>query len=317
MEGYESTDAVISSEELRTLNQRSNVRGALQTGSHILAIGLVACALNRSESMAWSVALFAMLGILINFLYAGQHELSHWTVFRTRSLNTAFGHLFGFILLLPREYDRIEHFQHHRHTQDPELDGELQGAPFFEGLGPYLWYASGIGYWLNAISRLLKTALARGFPPFFTRAQRRLVTREARCYLSLYLLIALASWHSGSWAAITYWLAPMLTMKFVHLCQNLAEHTGMPNEQSILVNTRTIHSNRVLSWLSWNMPYHMAHHSYPAVPFFRVPELHARMAEQLADEPETIGYLSYQWQMLKKLKADGTSEYRGRALSEY
>ena len=317
MEGFIGNEKLITGEKLRVYNQRSNLRGALQTGSHLAAIGLAAYALQLSWGSFWAVLWFVVLGTLLNFLYAGQHELSHWTVFKTRWLNNVFGHLFGFIVLMPREHDRMEHYQHHRHTQDPELDGELQGAPFYNGMASYVWYASGIGYWIGIVWRTIGTAFAFRFPAFFVEKQKRLSTREARLYLLGYFIIAALSWYFQSWFAVTYWLAPMLATKFIHNCQNLAEHTGMPNEPDILINTRTIKSNALLDWLAWNMPYHTAHHTYPAVPFYKLPELHAEMVANLGHEPETIGYASYQWHMLRKLWQEGSSRYNGKKLSSY
>ena len=63
--------------------------------------------------------------ILWGFCYAGQHELGHWTVFRSRALNDAFGHLASFPRFYAHNYQRFFHFAHHRHTKvagrDPEL----------------------------------------------------------------------------------------------------------------------------------------------------------------------------------------------------
>ena len=67
------------------------------------------------------------LGVLINFLYAARHELSHATVFRTQVLNEGFGRAIGFIEIFPRDYDQIMHFAHHQYTQNWERDGELMG----------------------------------------------------------------------------------------------------------------------------------------------------------------------------------------------
>ena len=317
MEGFIGNEKLISGEELRAYNQRTNLRGGLQAGSHLLAIVLAGVALHLSWGSYWAMLWFVVLGTLLNFLYAGQHELSHWTVFRTRWLNTSLGHLFGFLVLMPREHDRMEHYQHHRHTQNPELDGELQGSPFYESLSSYLWYASGIGYWIGIIWRTVGTAFTFRFPNFFTEKQRRLSTFEARIYLLGYLTIAFLSLYLQSWFVVTYWLAPMLATKFIHNCQNLAEHTGMPNEPDILINTRTIKSNRLLNWLAWNMPYHTAHHTYPAVPFYKLPRLHSDMVASLGHEPETISYLGYQWHMLRKLQREGTSKYNNKKLEAY
>ena len=39
-------------------------------------------------------------------------------------------------------------------------------------------------------------------------------------------------------------------------------------------NTRTTFTSRAVRALAWNMPYHTEHHTYPSVPFHRLPELH-------------------------------------------
>ena len=87
MEESFSTRKLLQPSELKKLNTKSDVFGFLQIGSHfgtILALGYV----HYLALGSWWVLLTgAMLGIAINFLYAGQHELSHWTVFKTKHLN--------------------------------------------------------------------------------------------------------------------------------------------------------------------------------------------------------------------------------------
>lgn len=301
---------------LQELNARSDLRGAMKVLSHLAAIACCSYALATSWGTVWMAPFFLLQGILLNFLYAGQHELSHWTVFKTRGLNSVFGHLFGFICFLPREHDRVLHSQHHRFTQDPLLDGELAGEPPFT-LSSYLLYASGLSYWPKVISRMLATAAGFPVPAYFNPEQERLARKEARCYLLLYIGVALLSWYMSSWLLLQLWILPMLTTKFIHQCQNLTEHTGMPHCADITANTRTIRSNQLLDWLAWNMPYHTAHHRYPAVPFYRLPILHGEMFYAGSSRPETMGYLSFQWHMLRKLLRENTSSYTGKPLAEY
>jgi fatty acid desaturase len=316
VEGFIGNEQLISRERLREYNQRSDLPGAIQVASHLLAIVLAAYALSLSWGSYWAVLWFVLLGTLLNFLYAGQHELSHWTVFKTRSLNNVFGHLFGFLVLMPRESDRMEHYQHHRFTQDPELDGELQGDPYYTVTG-YLLAATGLSYWPRMILRIFNAAFKLRVPKFFVEKQIRLAAAEGKLYLAAYALIALLSVYYQSWIAISYWIAPMFITKFIHQCQNMSEHTGMPNEPDILINTRTIKSNALLDWLAWRMPYHTAHHTYPAVPFYKLPQLHAEMVRNLGHEPETISYLEFHWHMLRKVLKEGSSQYKGRPLNSY
>ena len=64
--------------------------------------------------------------MLVNFLFAAQHECNHYTAFKTRWANDVVNRITGFVLLYPRSYERWYHFEHHRHTQDWDRDPELE-----------------------------------------------------------------------------------------------------------------------------------------------------------------------------------------------
>ena len=130
MDAQFSRRKLLSPDELRALTARSDAKGWLQMGSHVGAI-VVVCALHGFALGTWWVLLTGLaLGVLLNFLYAAQHELSHATVFQTRKLNEWFGRVIGFIQIFPRDYDQIMHFAHHQYTQDWERDGELVREPY-------------------------------------------------------------------------------------------------------------------------------------------------------------------------------------------
>ena len=68
---------------------------AIPRTSVLGAILLTGTLLWELRSSIWAAPLFIVHGILLNFLYAGQHELSHWTVFRTAWPNEWLGRVFG------------------------------------------------------------------------------------------------------------------------------------------------------------------------------------------------------------------------------
>jgi len=120
------------------LSERSDLWGFAQMGSHFAAIGAVGYLHSLAMGSGWVLLTGLGLGVLLNFLYAGQHELSHATVFKTRKLNEVFGRIIGFM-----------HFAHHQYTQDWERDGELVREPYT--LTTYLFWLSGVTYWRNRI----------------------------------------------------------------------------------------------------------------------------------------------------------------------
>ena len=57
----------------------------------------------------------------------------------------------------------------------------------------------------------------------------------------------------------------------------------------------------LLRWMGWNMQYHTAHHTFPAVPFHRLPELHAELERRLGYSPPTVGYVEFQRRFIAAL----------------
>lgn len=297
---------LIGPTRLRTLMQRSDARGALQLGSHLAALLASGSLLWSLWGTWWALPLFAIHGVLLNFLYAGQHELSHGAVFKTKWPNVFFGRLFGFIALFPRDFDLIQHSAHHQHTQNWEKDGELQREPYT--LRSYLLWFVGVTYWITRVTRLIRFSLGVVLEPYVRPSQHHIVIREARIHLALYALIALLSAAFSSWIAVTLWLAPMLAMKFVHQLQNTIEHLGLSHEDDILRNTRSTKTNALMRWLCWQMPYHTAHHSFPSVPFWRLKELDAEMRGAGA-EPYAMGWIEFQIEVIKKLARQSEADY--------
>jgi fatty acid desaturase len=296
---------LIEPRRLRALSGKSDVAGFIQLGSHLGAIALATLALYLTWGSIWCVPAFMVQGMLINYLYAGQHEMSHWTVFKTKKLNEIFGRLTGFVLFYLRDFDQIQHFAHHRHTQDWNQDGELLRAPYT--LRAYLLWFFGPTYWYTRIMRILRFACGVVNETYVPDRRKADLIREARWHVAGYAAIAAVSIATGSAAALIYWLAPMIAMKFTHQLQNTIEHLGLEHSDNILENTRSTKTNALMRWLCWNMQYHTAHHAFPGVPFHKLPHLHAAMFTERGVEPQQMGYLAFQRAVIHALSA-GRSE---------
>ena len=79
MEESFSTRKLLSGAELKELNTKSDLAGALQLGSHVGAILVLGYLHYLAMGSWWVIATGFCLGVTVNFLYAAQHELSHWT----------------------------------------------------------------------------------------------------------------------------------------------------------------------------------------------------------------------------------------------
>jgi len=296
---------LIGAETLRRLCVPSNWAGAVQTASHVGVLGATGVLLWRSWGTWWALPVFVVHGTLLNFLYAGQHELSHGTVFRTRWLNEWVGRVFGFVLFYPRTFDQVQHMAHHRYTQDWTRDGELARDPYT--LRTYLLWMSGLSYWYTRWRRIVRFSVGVVTEPYLPEYRRAELIREARIHLAGYALIAVVSLLARSWGAVLLWLAPMCTMKFMHQLQNTIEHLGLPHDDNTLGNTRSTRTNAVLRWMAWQMQYHTAHHVFPAVPFHRLDELHKTLFTDRGTEAPTMTYWGFQLAVLRAF-AGGKTE---------
>jgi len=291
---------------LKALSLRSDAKGAIQTASFGVAIGVTTAAiiLIPASSNLALVPVLLIHGVLLNCLYAGQHEMSHWTAFRTRRLNDLFGHLFGLVTLNPFLTDRWMHFAHHRATQDPHRDPELMDMKPYSR-ARYVLDLIGIDFWRRRVWTILKTATGHGLESawWLGARERLLVIWEARAHVAIWSLIALASIALRSGEAILLWIGPLFATKGVHQLQNTGEHTGMPRTPDIFTNTRTLTGPAPLRWLMWNMSYHTAHHAYPATPFHALPRLHAEIVRNLPHRVPTLGYIAAQKAIFESLQA--------------
>lgn len=306
MEANFSRRDLLTPAELRVLTERSDTHGWKQMGSHLGAILVVACLHFWAMGTGWVWVTGLALGVLLNFLYAAQHELSHATVFKTRKLNRIFGRSIGFIQIFPRDYDQIMHFAHHQYTQDWDRDGELVREPYT--LKTYLLWLSGITYWRNRFFGVIRRARGVIIEPFIRKEEEARVIHESRLHMAGYGVIAALSLVFGSWAALTFWLLPMILTKPIHQLQNTIEHLGLSHADDILENTRSTRSNALQNWLCWQMPYHTAHHIFPAVPFWKLRDLNARI-EKAAGEVHRMGWIEFQIEVIGKLIAKDESAY--------
>lgn len=288
---------VVDRERLRALSERSNLRGWVQTLTHVGAIAISTTGLVLLVPI-WPAAwppLFLLQGVLINCLYAGQHELSHWTVFRTKWLNDVVGCLFGFATLNPFYTDRFIHFAHHRATHDPKRDPEImEEGPYT--LTTYLLDFLALSFWWRRVTGILRMAAGLGLEGAYWLGprERAIVMRETRITVALWVAIAVLSIALNCWAALTLWIAPMFLTKWFHQLQNMGEHTGLPHVPDTFRNTRTLRGPAPMRWLVWNMSYHTAHHSFPGVPFHALPALHREIEAGLDHPIVTRGYLEAQ-----------------------
>jgi len=270
--------AALSDDERRQLTGKANQPGLFRLAFHLGSIVLFAV-LILLKIPFWPL-LMLPLGILIVFLFTALHESIHETAFETNWINRAVGLLSGFLILLPPLWFRYFHLAHHRHTHDPDNDPELM-SPKPETMLQYVRYLSGVPYWTGMVQVIITNARGRNEDVFVPAKARDRVTTESRQFLAAYLFAAVAALVFGFAGLLWIWIVPALIGQPFLRAYLLAEHTRCPHVSNMLENTRTTFTTRLVTLIAWNMPYHAEHHSYPAVPFHKLPRFHKVVAEHL------------------------------------
>lgn len=270
------------------LTKLSDAKGLKHLIGHWGAISLCGIWI-YNQAPLWQIVL-AIQGILLLFLFTLLHETSHKTPFKTSWINTLVGHVCGFVLFLPATWFRYFHFAHHRFTQIPGKDPELD-APKPDNALQYFVHVSGIPIWISHAKTLFRNAVGKQLGPFVPEGRQTEIKAEARAYLLGYLtLLALSIWMATP-VLLTIWLLPMLFGQPFLRLYLLAEHGRCPTVANMLENTRTTYTNMLVRRIAWNMPYHTEHHCYPTVPFHKLPDLHQRIQPRLVNTSK--GYTAF------------------------
>ena len=288
----------LSDDALSALVERSDRKGLAHLALHVVAIAAAGTLCASAVGTTWMLPAAWLYGTALVFLFAPLHESVHYTAFRSRWINRAVSAVCGWILVLPPRYFRAFHLEHHRYTQDPARDPELAVAPPSDWSG-YLWRVSGFQYWTSRVRTTLVHAAGRVAEPFLAPAERAGVVREARLYLASYALAGAVSVAAGSAALLWLWVVPVVLGQPMLRLYLLAEHTGCPMVPDMLANSRTVHTNAVVRFLAWNMPYHAEHHAYAAIPFHALPRAHAALAPHV--RTQSPGYASVHRELIRGL----------------
>jgi fatty acid desaturase len=275
------SDRVLSAAELRPLYTRSDAAGATRLAIHLVLLGGTGWLVAIASGWALLPAMLA-LGLVQVALFAPAHETMHQTAFASRRANAIVGWLASCPSLLNAQFYTSFHLAHHRHTQIPGEDPELDAPPPHDLRG-YAARILGVPYWrlrLLVIVDCWRGDLSRY--PYVTPLAAPRIIRSVRAMTLLLGGCAVASALAFGWATpLLYWIGPQFLGQPFLRAYLLAEHTGCTLDRNGLTNTRTTLTNAAVRTLMWNMPYHAEHHLFPSIPFHRLADAHAAIGQRL------------------------------------
>ena len=293
---------ILAAADLAPLTRISNLRAAasvLQTWLTIAATLSVALVF-----WSWPVVLvtIVIIGIQQHALFILSHEATHFRMFDNRRINELIGRTCATAAGLSMCTYRVLHRLHHSHLygpQDPDMalhGGYPRGKWYLAG--KLLKDLSGLtaiktyGYFFgnpaaDSTSGKLQTPLADATPSLRTAARN-----DQKVVIAVHVLLPLLMLALGGWNALgmylLLWVVPAFTvLQAILRLRAICEHGAVEDVSSPFTAART-HPSRFepaqllarLTLFPHHVNYHVEHHAYPAVPHYRLPQLHALLARR-------------------------------------
>ncbi|MEM9270972.1 MAG: fatty acid desaturase, partial [Pseudomonadota bacterium] len=171
----------LSADDLAALNETADAPGLWHLAGHLgLMTGLGLWI--AFGGPLWPLVM-VIQGVAICFLFTLEHEATHKTPFRTLQLNEWVGRFCGVMILLPFTWFRYFHLAHHRYTNIPGKDPELEAGAKPETWSAYIRFLSGLPYWWGMARQTIGNVLGRDPGPYIPRNAKASVVTEARWML--------------------------------------------------------------------------------------------------------------------------------------
>ncbi|WP_299192811.1 fatty acid desaturase [uncultured Litoreibacter sp.] len=264
--------------EIRALMTKSDAIALRDTGLWIGALlGFAAAAVALWPSW-WSAPFWLGYGVLYGSAADSRwHECGHKTAFRTAWMNSVVYHIASFMMMRNPVIWRASHVRHHTDTiivgRDPEI---VAMRP--PDLGRIALNMIGLIDVPVLLGRMVMHSVGRIQPDeamYLRDADRSAAMWAARVHLAIYICVAVA-------AVVTWSILPLMLIglprfygAWHHVMTGVLQHLGLAeNVTDHRLNTRTVLMNPVSRFIYLNMNYHLEHHVFTMVPYYRLPQLH-------------------------------------------
>jgi fatty acid desaturase len=217
----------------------------------------------------------------LNAFYLLSHEGHHHLLFRNAVANHATNILLCVPLLHSPSAYRVLHELHHRFLGGPGDPDEYRN---YTGNPRIRWALQWVRLTIGTLVYM---------PLIPVVAWRRANSAERRRIAAEYAGMTIA------WALIftvfpirqllQVWLIPGVIVGYISAVRALAQH-ALTDPADPLLASRSVRSNRIVSFLLLNENYHLEHHLFPEVPSYNLPRLHALLRTRLAHTVEAPSY---------------------------
>ncbi len=220
-------------------------------------------------AVPWWVAL--ILSSLSSFAaFTPMHDAAHNSIARKSWVNELVGRINGFILTAPFPAFRYLHLRHHKYTNDEHEDPDMWSGQGPRLLLPLRWLTQDLHYYLFYVRRWNQQPKA---------ARIELITT----FTVLAVMWSILIYMGFGFELLFGWLIPsrlaimFLAYSFDYLPHK--PHTIYGREDRF--RATIVRPNPILTPIFLYQNYHLVHHLYPGVPFYRYVSVWRERREQI------------------------------------
>ena len=258
----------------------------------------------------WSLPFWLIYGVLYGSGGDSRwHECGHKTAFETQWMNVIVYHIACFLMIRNPYTWRASHIRHHTDTIIVGRDPEIIAMRPPDLLKLFLNFF-GILDVYNQLARmgLHATGKMDAEEKVYVRAQDfSKVFLVARIWVVIYAIVILAAVLTASILPLMIIGLPRLYGAWHHVMTGVLQHLGLAeNVTDHRLNTRTVLMNPISRFIYLNMNYHVEHHMFTMVPYYRLPALHELIKHDIP-QPELSIFTAYKRLLpvlLKQLKQE-------------
>lgn len=275
-------------DEVRSLYALDNWHGVLAVVQNLL---IVALAVMLAEYVGWAMYLPAviLIGSRQRAMATLTHEAAHGTLARNKTLNDILGTVFSghAVAILLRTYKDSHVRDHHGFFGDPDVDCDFrymikQGVYGRSGGWQYIWHV------------IISPALLLKVPAYvmylardrFGSGNARNDHYEVALFAVFWIIVLASSIAAGVFGLLFwYWIVPFFTAyQVIGWYIELAEHAPLMEQGKDIHMSRNRNSHWVESLFTGmhGESFHLAHHLFPRVPFWRIHELNRILRQDAA-----------------------------------
>lgn len=297
--GRSSMAGLVSPAQLRELTEKSDglAFGAVALNWAVVA-GCFAALAHWPTPLVFVLVVIVLGGRQLGFAVLA-HEAAHRTLFRTRRFNEG---LSDWLCARPVWTDvaryRKHHLGHHTRTGtagDPDLS---LVTPFPTSPGSLARKLLRDIVGISGLRRMVGLVLMDiGVLEYSVAADPQRRPRAGRSNWDYAaaglrnmspmlccngLIIAVLAWFDAAWVYSAWIVAYLSPFSLFLRIRSIAEHACTQESSNPFLNTRTTRANWLarLTVAPFHVNFHLEHHLLAAVPFYRLPRLHALLREQ-------------------------------------